>query len=239
MSEERKTDRTPEEVEAEVRKLRAEAAKAEAEARVAELEAEAKAIDLAKKREEDEIRRTNNRYHRIHTFDGAVTDQTVKACIDQLDVWRRLHPGQDITVRFYSPGGDVIAGMYLFDYLEGLKRAGHTLYTEAYGYAASMAGILLQAGSVRRIGRESYVLIHEIQFAVRGKVGEVEDEMEFVRKISDRVLDIFAEGARRAAAHGTATQPLSRKQFERRWKRKDWWLSSDECLRYGIVDEVI
>lgn len=222
------------------RKLeRLELRQTEAEARAAELDAASAEIDYQKKVEAEAERRATNKYQRIYVFDSAVTEASVSTCISQLDVWRRIDPGCTITVRFYSPGGDVLAGMYLFDYLQSLKRDGHKLLTEAYGYAASMAGILMQAGDVRRIGAESYVLLHEVQFSVRGKVGEVEDEVEFVKKISDRVLDIFAAGAKRAAEAGTATQPLSRAEFKKRWSRKDWWLTSDECLRYGIVDEIL
>ena len=187
----------------------------------------------------EQERRATDKFQRILTFEGAVQDASVNTAIRTLDQWRRLSPGCDITLRFYSPGGDVIAGMYFFDYLQGLKRDGHKIITEAYGYAASMAGILLQAGDVRRVGRESYILIHEISFGVRGKVGEVEDEMEFIKKVADRVLNIFAAGAKKAGDAGTAEKPLTKSQFKGRWTRKDWWLTSEESLRYGVVDEVV
>jgi len=213
------------------RKLEAETRAAEAGARTAEL-------TLYKAEEAERERRTLDRFQHIYVFDDPVTDATVLGCILVLDTWRRLEPGCDITIRFYSPGGDVIAGMYLFDYLMGLRRDGHRLTTEAYGYAASMAGILLQAGTVRTVGKESYVLIHEIQTAVRGKIGEIDDEVEFMHKIADRVLTIFAARAKEAGDNGTASQPLTKVQFKKRWTRKDWWLTSDEALKYGVVDEV-
>lgn len=205
----------------------------------AELEAEVSTIAADKVKEAEAERRAGNKFARIYVFDDPVNDASVNACIGTLDIWRRTTPGCDITLRFYSPGGDVIAGMYLFDYLRGLQRAGHRLITEAYGYAASMAGILLQVGDIRRVGRESYVLIHQIAFGVRGKIGEVEDEVAFVKKIQERVLDIFAEGAERANVAGTAAQALTRSEFKKRWERKDWWLSSEECLKYGVVDEIV
>ena len=216
----------------------AETAKLEAEALKAGAEARSAMLATAKLEEQERERQATDKYQRILTFEGAVQDGSVHSAIRTLDQWRRLDPGCDITLRFYSPGGDVIAGMYLFDYLMGLRRDGHKLITEASGYAASMAGILLQAGTIRIVGRESYILIHEISFGVRGKVGEVEDEVEFINKVADRVLNIFAARAKEAGEAGTATDPLSKMQFKRRWTRKDWWLTSDEALKYGVVDEV-
>lgn len=217
---------------AEAEKLTAEAATAKALARKSEIEA-------AKAEEAERERQAMNKFQHLYVFDDAVGSAAVDSCISALQIWSRTCPGCEITIRFCSPGGDVISGMYLFDYLMHLRKKGHRVITEAWGMAASMAGILLQAGDVRRIGAEAYVLIHEITFGVRGKVGEVEDEMEFIRKVSDRVLNIFAARAAEAAANGTAAEPLSKKQFANRWARKDWWLSSEECLKYGVVDEVI
>ena len=51
--------------------------------------------------------------------------------------------------------------------------------------------------------------------------------MEWVKKIQKRILNIFAERSKMTA-----------RQIERKWHRKDWWLSSDDCLRLGFVDEV-
>lgn len=90
-----------------------------------------------------------------------------------------------------------------------------------------MAGILLQAGDIRVMGRESWLMLHEAAFGAQGKVGEVEDTVEWVKKIQERILNIFAQ-------HSS----LSRAQIKRRWTRKDWWIDSDEALRLGFVDEI-
>lgn len=133
--------------------------KLDAEARTAEVGARTAEMLLDKAEEAERERKALDKFQHIYVFDDPVTDATVLACILELDKWRRLDPKCAITLRFYSPGGDVIAGMYLFDYLKQLGRDGHVLTTEAYGYAASMAGILLQVGDHRIIGRESYILI--------------------------------------------------------------------------------
>jgi ATP-dependent Clp endopeptidase proteolytic subunit ClpP len=204
--------------EAEARKFLAEASRAEAEAAIGQ-------IMLDKERRDEEERLASNRYHHTYVFGDSVNSQSVKACMDRFDVWDRTEAGCDVTLIFNSPGGDVISGMALFDYLTEFRSRGHKLTTVAMGYAASMAGILLQAGEVRAVGRESYLLIHEVSFGASGKIGEIEDEVKFVKMIQNRVLDIFAARAK-----------VSRNYIATQWRRKDWWLDSDTALRLGIVD---
>jgi ATP-dependent Clp protease protease subunit len=228
------TKRSPEVDAAEAGKLRAEAKLAEAQTRKELAAAESAEIDLAKKVEEYEEKRADNKYHRIYVFSSTVSDTTVATCIKQLDVWKRQSK-EPIEIIFNSPGGDVTSGLALFDYLLAMRREGIKLTTTAMGMAASMAGILLQAGDVRRMGKEAWVLIHEASFTTGGSFGDVEDRVKWIERIQDRILDMFAE---RSLA-SKAPKPLTKQQFRRRWHRKDWWLSSDECLEHGIVDELV
>lgn len=209
------------------RKLNAEADHAEAEAQIARAQAVAAEIgqrDLERK-ETDYL--AGNKFHHVYAFNDVVSGSSVGACISQLNIWSRTEPGCDIEVIFNSPGGAVIEGMALYDYFQTLRRAGHKLTTVTYGMAASMAGILLQAGDVRVIGAESYVLIHEISTMAIGKIGDLEDVVEFCKMIQKRVIDIFA---------ARSNKPVS--YFEKHWRRKDWWLTSEDCMKIGIVDEV-
>lgn len=249
MADAEKDTRTPAEVEAdlalkqadltlktlEAEKHRAEIRKVLAEAVKAESEATAWTIDLAKKEEARQVEKAADYYHRVYQFVGQVSEASVDKCVDRLTTWTRIDPRCDIEVVFNSPGGSVIDGMALYDFLQQLRRDGHRITTTGMGIAASMAGILLQAGDVRRMGREAWVLIHEGSFGVQGSIGQVEDRFEWVKRIQDRILDIFAERAKASAAE----KPATRAFIKRNWERKDWWLSSDECLKLGIVDEVL
>lgn len=206
---------------------RAEAGKAAAETRKALAEAEVAEIDLAKRRHEESKRLAGDEHFHVYRFQTAVEAGSAKACMDQLATWHRLDPGCPIEIVFNSPGGDVVNGLALFDYIQELRRAGHRVTTKALGMAASMAGILLQAGDVRVMSAESWLLIHEASFGVSGSFGDVEDRVKWIERIQDRILDIFA-----------ARSKLSKSQIRRRWHRKDWWLSSDEALKLGFIDEV-
>ena len=185
--------------------------------------------DVAARTYREEMAR--NKYHHVYHFTDSVSASSVRACMDQLTVWMRTaddEEKQPITIVFSSPGGSVVEGMALWDYIQQVRRAGHHVTTHTIGYAASMAGILLQAGDVRTMGAEAYILVHEVSAAAVGKIGEMEDEMKFLKMISSRVLDIFA-----------ARTKLTKRQLDARWRRKDWWLSSSDALKLGFVDEVI
>jgi ATP-dependent Clp endopeptidase proteolytic subunit ClpP len=248
-------ERTAEEIAADIAQTKAETAKAEAETRKAAAEAaktehqanqakaEAAAAGLALKKigiawDRDKEKRdrelAENNYHHIYNFEGPVGDSSVQSCIEELTYWNRSAPDCDIEIIFFSPGGGVIEGMMLFDFIQQLRTAGHNITTTCMGYAASMAGILLQAGDKRVMGRESYILIHEISAGASGKIGEIEDKVEFMKKIQNRVLEIFA-----ARCKGSdAAKPLTKAAIARKWRRKDWWLDSTEALKHGLIDEI-
>ena len=214
------------------------ARQSEALARKEEALAAKAEIDQRKAEHEEKERLAANDFHHVYYYTSEVSESSVRDCIKQLDKWMRLAPGCDIEIIFSSPGGSVVDGMRLFDHIQMVRRAGHRVTTGTTGMAASMAGILLQAGDLRWMGSEAWVLIHEVQAGAMGSWGELEDRMDWLKRIQGRILDIFAARASQAKSRGTAEKALTRKEFERNWSRKDWWLDSAECLKYGVVDEV-
>lgn len=227
-------------------KLQAEAAFLAAQARneVAQAkraEVEAAIAQHVKKREDyaEQVRLAQNVFHGLIYFVSEVGPKSVESCIDRLDLHERVHgTSMPVEMVFTSPGGDVVTGMRLFDHITGMRDRGFTINIGTRGIAASMAGVLLQAGSHRWMGRESYVLIHQISAGVAGSFGDIEDRVKWFEKLQNRILDVFAARAAEAGKNGTASQPATRRYLAKQWERTDWWLDSDECLRLGIVDEV-
>jgi ATP-dependent protease ClpP protease subunit len=70
-------------------------------------------------------------------------------------------------------------------------------------------------------------MIHRAAFGAWGKTYEIEDEVKFVKRMEERILDIF-----------TSRSKLTRNKIKRNWERKDWWISSDEAQELGLVDEI-
>ena len=163
----------------------------------------------------------------IYRFNTAVDKTHVHQCMHKLTQWTRRHPKCDIEIVFSSGGGSIIDGFELFDFIQELRERGHKVITGSLGMAASMAGILLQAGEHRWIGHQAWMMIHRAAFGVIGKTFEIEDEVAWIKRIEARILEIFEKRSN-----------LSRLKIKRNWDRKDWWISSDEALELGLVDEI-
>jgi len=226
--------RTPEEIAAEIKKTKAEtsntealARKTTAEAEQAELDLKIKVLEYDKAIEDHKKDKARDKENFVYRFSGEVSSSTVSGCMKQLTEWSRIEPGCDMEIIFASPGGSIIDGFELFDYIQHLRNKDHHITTGTLGYAASMAGILLQAGDTRWVGQQAWVMIHRAAFGAWGKTYEIEDEVKFVKRMEERILDIF-----------TSRSKLTRNKIKRNWERKDWWISSDEAQELGLVDEI-
>lgn len=215
------------------RKAEAEAAKAEAEAARAEVLFQIEAIQRDQIVRQEQINLAANVHHRLYEFNEMVEPRSVTQCINTLSYWSRTQPNCDMEIRFTSPGGDITFGFVLYDYIQELKRSGHNVTTSTLGMAASMASALLQAGSKRTMGKEAWLVIHEGSFGAGGSAGEVEDAVEWYRRLRDRLADIYLEGMARGGK-----KAMTKTEFKKKWSRRDWFISSDEALKLGLVDEL-
>jgi ATP-dependent Clp endopeptidase proteolytic subunit ClpP len=200
------------------------------------LEMETRKLEAQAIREEIETEKLKEMYFKnksldeengVYRFSHDVCRASVMECMSKLTEWHRLKPKCKMEIIFSSPGGSIIDGFELFDFLQDLRNKGHNLTTGSLGMAASMAGVLLQAGDVRWIGHQSWLMIHRAAFGAIGKTYEIEDEVRFVKRIENRILDIF-----------TSRSKLTKNKICRNWDRKDWWINADECLELKLVDEV-
>lgn len=233
---------------AEIVKLEAEAAAASAQAAkdaaIAVKEqnnAAISAITLAERVRVEELTKVQDHYVFHHTFDGPVKPESVYGLLNSMSAWDRQNPDSAWTIDICSPGGSVISGMHLFDQIVKYSKRGggnHHITITVRGYAASMAGILLQAADTRRIGPESYLMIHEIASGTGGKIGEIKDDVKWYEKVCSRIVDIFVERSAEASRENPDIKPIQKAVFKKNWERIDWWLDSTESLKHGFVDEI-
>jgi ATP-dependent Clp protease protease subunit len=228
MAECEKCDNSP----AKARKYEAEADLARAEAREMNAQADLAEMNLEREKEKRDKEKAANERHRVYVFDSDVTASSVKKCMDQLTTWSRQHPGCEIEIQINSPGGSIFDGFALIDFIRDLREHDHHVTMVALGMAASMAGVLLQAADTRVIGANCFMLIHEGSLGAIGDFGDVEDRVQLMGQMHDRILALFEERA-------TPINPKTTKQFiRRRWQRKDWWFPGHEALKLGFVDQV-
>lgn len=182
----------------------------------------------------DEARRLHetiehsNEQNRVYDYLGPIDERSTEQCIQNVSRWKRQSK-EPITIRISSPGGSVIAGLALYDFLEGVKASGITLRMVVLGMAASMASVLLQVGSEgqRVIGPNARYMIHEISGGSIGKLSDLEDETKLYKSLNEQLYDLLAHRSK-----------LSRKEIEVKAKRKDWWLSSKETIDLGFADVI-
>lgn len=168
----------------------------------------------------------SNDENRFHTIDGEVNQRESATFIYNLGKWSRQSK-KPITVAINSPGGYVTEGLAMYDFAQMLRNQGIKLTTVALGEAASMGGILLQMGDKRVMTPSSWLLIHEVSGGSFGKTSELKDDLKFQERLQDLCLGILA-----------SRSTLSKAQIKKRWVKKDWWLSADEALNLGFIDEV-
>lgn len=192
----------------------------EANTRKIELENEKLEMDLNDlKASADEARK--------FPFFGDVEPANVARCIQTLDMWSRRNPGADIQITFSTYGGNVIAGLALFDFIGELRSRGHRVTTKALSIAASMGAILLQAGDERIATRNTLIMLHEGSAQFAGTRGEIEDAGKMMDKLQDKFKAIIVNRS-----------GMTARKYTLLTKRKDSWLDANEALALGLIDKI-
>ena len=217
---------SPAESELDREKKQREIDKLDLEIRSLEIELERSALQLRRFQDLDDTERSDADCHRVYHFYGMVNQVAVALAMNTIGQWARRETAP-IEIVFNSPGGSIIEGLALYDFILSLRDQGNEVTTVGLGMVASMGGVLLQAGDKRVVGRNCHMLIHEASTFTGGKLSELEDEVAFVKRLQERLVDILAERS-----------TLSKAEIRRRWKRRDWWLSSDQTVELGFADGI-
>lgn len=169
---------------------------------------------------------------RVLYFEDTVDDATVADARGTLRYWTMQDEADDvkrpILIKFKSPGGSVIDGLDFYDYIMDLRAQGWQIDTRATGIAASMAGVLLQAGEERQITHHSTLHLHEVSSLYLGKMSDVADNVNFSKTLQKKLCDIYASRSR-----------LSSRQVHNLMERKEVFLSAEEALAKGFVDRIV
>jgi ATP-dependent protease ClpP protease subunit len=128
-------------------------------------------------------------------------------------------------LHIYSPGGDVYAGLSLYDYIMEYRE--HIpVYTVVEGLAASAATFISVAGSKRFITPSSYMLIHQLSTFMHGNFEQLKDEFDNSKKLMEKIMGIYE----------THTS-ITKKRIPKILKHDLIW-DADECAANGLVDEI-
>lgn len=155
---------------------------------------------------------------------------TIEPMIAKLTAWSEANSEKPIKLIINSPGGGVSAGFRLFDHLRELSSRGHHITTVVSGMAASMGGVLAQAGDTRLVGSHSELMLHQASSMAWGPAYSIADASERLNKLGTRIAQIFADRSK-----GKTDLDL----VLEKWDRRDWWMYPEEALERGFVDKII
>ena len=160
-------------------------------------------------------------------FLGVPINDTVANIIQaQLLFLESVGPKDNIEIYLNTPGGQVYAGLGIYDTIQFISSSVSTICT---GMAASMGAVLLCAGEKgkRSALKHSRVMIHQPLGGAHGQASDIQIAAREIEKLKGELYDIIAK-------HSSRTYEEVVKDGDR-----DFWMTSQEALDYGMIDEVL
>ena len=163
---------------------------------------------------------------RIIFLGEAIDENVASTIVAQLLFMEAEDPDKDINLYINSPGGSVTAGMAIYDTMQYIKPQVSTI---CIGMAASMGAFLLSSGQKgkRYALPNAEIMIHQPLGGVQGQAEDIKIHAEWILKTREKLNKILSSNT---------GQPL---QIISRDTDRDNFMSADEAVRYGLIDQVI
>ena len=163
---------------------------------------------------------------RIIFLGDEVNDTTASLVVAQMLFLESEDPKKDIQLYINSPGGSVTAGMAIYDTMNYVKCDVSTI---CIGMAASMGAFLLSSGAKgkRYCLPNAEVMIHQPSGGAKGQATEIQIVAENILKTKKKLNEILAANTGQSVEK--VTEDTDRDNF----------MSAEEALEYGLVDEII
>ncbi len=162
---------------------------------------------------------------RIIFLGTEVNDYTANVIQAQLLYLDSVDSSRDINIYLNTPGGSVYAGLGIYDTMQFVHSKVGTICT---GMAASMGAVLLVAGEagMRAALPHSRVMIHQPMGGIQGQASDIEITAREILKLKDELYNIIA-------LHSHQDTERIRRDADR-----DYWMTANEALEYGMIDKV-
>lgn len=163
---------------------------------------------------------------RIIFLGEEVNEHTANLVVAQLLHLAYEDPKKDISLYINSPGGSVYDGLAIYDTMQFIKP---DVATFGIGLQASMGAFLLSSGAKgkRFVLPNSRVMIHQPSSGTRGKITDQEITLREGIALKKRLNEILAKNT---------GQKLSKIEKD---VDRDFWMSADESVEYGLADKVV
>ena len=162
---------------------------------------------------------------RIIILTGEIDDNSANIVVAQLLYLDSIN-NNDISLYINSPGGSITAGMAIYDTMNFIKSDVSTI---CLGMAASMGAFLLSSGTKgkRYCLPNSEVMIHQPLGGASGQATEIKIAAEHILKIKEKLNKILASNT---------NKDIKTIEFD---TERDNYLSSEEALKYGLIDQIL
>ncbi|MBS4803609.1 MAG: ATP-dependent Clp endopeptidase proteolytic subunit ClpP [Clostridium sp.] len=163
---------------------------------------------------------------RIIMLSGEINDTISNLVVAQLLFLESEDPDKDIHLYINSPGGSITAGMAIYDTMQYIKSDVSTI---CIGMAASMGSFLLSSGAKgkRFALPNSEIMIHQPLGGFQGQATDFDIHAKRILKIKESLNKILSENT---------NQPIEKIKAD---VERDYFMTSDEAMNYGLVDKVI
>jgi ATP-dependent Clp protease protease subunit len=163
---------------------------------------------------------------RIVFLGSPVDDDVANVVIAQLLFLEAEDPEKDIQLYVNSPGGSVTSGLAIYDTMQYVRP---DIATICVGQAASMGAWLLAAGAKgKRMGLPNCrIMLHQPSSGVQGPASDIDIHAREILRLRQRMNELLAEHT------GKAVGEIARDT------ERDYHMTGDEALAYGLIDRVV
>ena len=157
---------------------------------------------------------------------GPIEDHMANLVVAQLLFLESENPDKDVHLYINSPGGSVTAGLSIYDTMRFIKP---DVSTMCIGQAASMGAFLLSGGTKgkRYILPNARTMIHQPSGGAQGQATDIEIQAKEILFLRERLNSLLAEHT------GQSVEVIERDT------ERDRFMSAEQSVEYGLVDEVI
>lgn len=163
---------------------------------------------------------------RIIFLGTEIDDHVANVIVAQLLFLYMEDPKKDINIYINSPGGYITAGMAIYD---TMRYVGCNINTYCIGQAASMASLLLSAGTKgkRYALPNSRIMIHQPSGGIGGTSADITIQAQQILSLKKNLAKIMAD---------MTGQPLEKIIAD---SERDYYLTAEEAKAYGLIDEIL
>lgn len=180
----------------------------------------------------EQVRLENALRRRLIYLSNEINEDSVFEVIYLLDriiaLDERLGTKESITIRLRTNGGSINHGLALIGKILEMRRAGYEIICQSEGMVISM-GVPIMVSCSKRIGHKyDMYLIHNAGGGTQGHLPAMINYIEETKRLEGICVDIIVENSK-----------MTKNQIKKKTSGLDWYISADEALAFGLIDEIV